>query len=100
MARYVVDKGVVAETGVKMRDGTVYRPSERNSIEVTNRRHIAEIEASSAHVTFDMISEHVEPAGLGQPDNYCGNCMFNAFLFSKTCPRCGAPMTETEDERS
>ena len=97
MAKYVVDKGVIAETGVKMRDGTVYRPSKRNSIEVTNKRHIAEIAASSAHQTFDLISEHVEPMGLGQPDNYCGRCMFNAFLFSKTCPRCGASMEKSDE---
>ena len=80
--------------GVKLEsDGTIYNSS-KGTIEVTNRRHIAEIKRSAEKQNMDLIKEtaYALGAGASQPDRFCQKCVFNNVGWVSTCVRCGAKL--------
>ena len=81
---------------VKMKDGTKYRPNNRGTIEVENKRHIEEIKGSTAKNNLDMIKEKTwTPKGTDKevPGTRCTKCLFFAYSFSSRCPRCDEKFT-------
>ena len=80
---------------VKLKDGTKYRPNSSGTIEVDNKRHIAEIKNSHAKQSLDMIKEKTWTAGsdASVEGRICDKCLFAAYKWTTRCPRCDSPIT-------
>ena len=90
MAKFTLPKDCYS---VKMEsDGTRYRPNSSGTIEVTNRRHVAEMRKSSERKEYDMIKETSYALSAHEPDRFCEHCLFNNVRWVSTCSRCGAAL--------
>jgi hypothetical protein len=93
MTRFAIDPN--ATQGVKMEDGTVYRPSKRGSIDVDSRAHASQIRSPNAAKNLELI---VEMGGMPKVEFYreCSVCLFAAWDWSTKCSRCGEPLDESD----
>jgi hypothetical protein len=77
---------------ITMRDGTRYRVS-RNGIVSISPAHEAELKNSP--ILHDVAETGAIGPGIGHIEtrgNECGACEFNAWPWTKVCPRCGHPL--------
>lgn len=88
-----------ATLGVQMEDGTEYRPNKHNIVEIDRPDH------ADAAKRQGSIYGVLEPVRTGFSDTEVPGiecprpgCFFNAFAFSKVCPKCGTTLRPKEEE--
>jgi hypothetical protein len=90
MGRYTVQPNC---EGIDTADGTHYAADRTGHVTVHDPKHEAEI-ASSMTLGRGLMEREYLRIGNAMPGKHCEKCMFHAFAFSKTCPRCGTAFPE------
>jgi ribosomal protein S27AE len=76
-----------------MPDGTTYLPDRMGSIHVDNPVHVAQLRGSSMARALDLVLEAGGgPRRTETKSKECPKCLFQAWAFTKECPRCGAKL--------
>jgi ribosomal protein S27AE len=71
-------------------DSHVYPISRTGSIDVDNPKHIAELRGSSMARALDLVIEvGGGPQRTQTQSKECPQCLFQAWSFTRECPRCG-----------
>lgn len=80
--------------GLKMYDGTTYQADRSGLIHVENPDHARAIKHDQA-IAGDVVE--CQALARSVPSTTCQECGFSAYLWQKTCPRCGGTINKEEN---